>query len=358
MQSKRLPSLRMPAPYKKILFVRTDRIGDVLVSTPALQALRKAYPDAWISAMVAPAAYPALELNPNVDEVLVYDKRARWGRQFQFWRQLRSRRFEIAVIAHCTNPVNWLVYLSGIPERIGYARRAGYLLTTALPNLKVLGEKHEAEYILDLVEKVGAKRVDPIVTFRFDPEDASFAAGMLRKMGIGEKLPVVAVHAGSSSPSKRWPKEYFAQLIARLARRDDMRVILVGGTQEMSLSHEIIPEGMEHRVVDFTGLFNLRELGAVLARCALLVSADSGPVHVAAGVGTPNLTIFGRSRPGLGPKSWGPLGPGNRVIQKDVGCTECLADDCKIDLKCLKELGVEEVYQAVVELRPQLAQFS
>ena len=339
----------MPRPYKKILFVRTDRIGDVLVSTPALRALRKAYPEAWISVMVAPAAYQAVELNPDISEVLVYDKRAKWRRQFEFWRQLRSRHFDVAVIAHCTNPVNWLVFLAGIPERIGYARRAGYLLTTPLPNVKVLGERHEANYILDLVRKIGALPLDPIPVFRFDEEDAKFAAGMLRKMGINGRQSVVAIHAGSSSPSKRWQAEYFLQLIGRLALRPDLRVILVGGTHEMALSHQIIPRGLETRVIDFTGLLNLKELGAVLARCALLVSCDSGPVHVAVGVGTPNVTIFGRNRPGLGPRSWGPLGTQDRVVQKDVGCTVCLADDCVIDFKCLKELSVEEVYQAVCD---------
>ncbi len=333
---------------RKILFVRTDRIGDVLVSTPAIRALRKANPQAWISVMVAPAAYQAVQLNPDINEVLVYDKRANWWRQFQLWRQLRLRNFDLAIIAHCTNPVNWLVFLAGIPERIGHARRAGYLLTRPLPNVKVLGEKHEAEYVVDLVRILGAESVEIKPHFYFDEEDARFALTMMKKMGINGKRPVVAVHAGSSSPSKCWPKEYFAKLVERLAGRKDIQVILVGGTNEMALSQEIVPAGLENQVVDFTGLLNLRELGAVLARCALLVSADSGPVHVAVGVGTSNVTIFGRSRPGLGPKSWGPLGANDTVIQKDVGCKVCLADDCEIDFKCLKELTVEEVYQAVL----------
>lgn len=339
----------MPKSYKKILFVRTDRIGDVLVSTPAVRALRKAHPEAWIAMMVAPAAAGAVECNPDINEVLVYDKRAKWHRQFQFWRMLRSRRFDAAVIAHCTNPVNWLVYLAGIPERIGYARRAGYLLTTPLRNVKVSGAKHEADYTLELVGLLGAKSAGRKPVMAFDAKDKEFAETMLRKMGIRSGKPLVAVHAGSSSPSKRWPKEHWEGLLAKLVPHKDMQVILVGGTNEMELSQSIIPQGAEERIVDFTGLLNLRELAAVLTRCALLVSADSGPVHVAVAAGTPNVTIFGRNRPGLGPKSWGPLGARDRVLQKDVGCTTCLADDCIIDFKCLTELKSEEVYQAVLK---------
>ena len=177
--------------------------------------------------------------------------------------------------------------------------------------------------------------------------DSQFAVTMLRKMGLKSDIPIVAIHAGSSSPSKRWPKEYFSRLVEILSRRNRTQVILVGGTGEMEISQSLIPRGMESRVVDFTGLLNLRELAAMFAQCALLVSNDSGPVHIAVAVGTPTVAIFGRNRPGLGPKSWGPLGEQDTVVQKDVGCVVCLADDCEIDFKCLKELSVEEVYQAV-----------
>ncbi len=338
--------------YKKILFVRTDRIGDVLVSTPALRALRKAYPDAWISMMVAPIAEQAVELNPDINEVLVYDKRAALWDQLEFLKTLRSRGFDLAVIAHCTNTVNWLVFLAGIPERIGFARRAGYLLTIPLANVKILGQKHEADHLLDLVALVGAKPAGRQPVLAFSTEDDAFAQTMLRKMGVSAKRPVVAVHAGSSSPSKCWPKEYFAQLLARLVQRDGMQVILVGGTSEMELSQSLIPKGSESRVVDFTGILNLRELAAMLSRCALLVSNDSGPVHIAVAVGTPTVAIFGRNRPGLGPQSWGPLGKRDIVLQKDVGCTVCLADACTIQFKCLTELSVDEVTQAVFRLIP------
>ncbi len=337
----------MSNPYKKILFVRTDRIGDVLVSTPAVRALRQSYPEAWITMMVAPIAYQAVELNPDINEVLLYDKRAPWRRQFRLWRTLRLRRFDVALIAHCTNPVNWLVFLAGIPERIGYARRAGRLLTKPLPNIKVSGKKHEVDYTLDLARLIGGETQRRKPVFEFSADDKQFAITMLRKMGVNLMRPIVAIHAGSSSPSKRWPTEYFSGLVARLARRQDIQVILVGGTHEMELSQSLIPEGMENHVVDFTGLLNLRELAAMLAQCTLLVSNDSGPVHIAVAVGTPTVAIFGRNRPGLGPKSWGPLGEYDAVVQKDVGCTVCLADDCTIDFKCLKELSVEEVFQAV-----------
>ncbi len=340
----------MPQTIEKILFVRTDRIGDVIVSTPALRALRKTYPQAWISVMVSPLTRQAVECNPDINEVLVFDKKAGLWSQFQFLRRLRARCFDVAIIAHCTNWVNWLAFLARIPRRIGYARRAGYLLTQALPNTKVLGEKHEADYILDLVKCVGVTHVERRLVFNYDETDLNFAKVMLKKMGLGEGRPVIAVHAGSRVPSRQWPREYYALLVQRLVREHDARVVLVGGTETMAVSREIVPAGLEEKVVDLTGLLNLRELGSVVSQCALLVSNDSGPMHIAAAVGTPTVAIFGRKRPGLGPECWGPLGQRDVILQKDVGCKECPVDDCTLDYKCLRDLSVEEVYQAVLSI--------
>ncbi len=337
---------------QRILFVRTDRLGDTLLSTPGLRALRASYPQAWISVLTSPTGLPAVENNPDAQDILVYDKRASWLDHWRLLRRLRAMRFDAAVIAHCNNAVNWLAFLAGIPRRIGHARKAGFLLTQPLPNVKALGHKHEADHVLDLVkEACGEAFVAPPTrrpVFIVQKPEKDFAALMLKKMGISGHKKLIAVHAGSSAPSKRWPSRYFSELIGKLALHGDWQVLLVGGADEMDLSAGIIPAGTEKRIVDFTGLLNVPELAAMLERCALFISNDSGPVHLAAAVGTPIVAIFGRNRPGLGPKSWGPLGDRDMVLQKDVGCTECLADDCKIAFKCLTELSVEEVYQAAL----------
>jgi ADP-heptose:LPS heptosyltransferase len=157
------------------------------------------------------------------------------------------------------------------------------------------------------------------------------------------------VHAGASCPSKRWPPQRFAQAADLLSEKYGADIVVVGGKGTEEISRKVI-SSMKRKAFDVTGKLSLGALAELLLRSRLFVSNDSGPVHVAVAVGTPVVAIFGRKDPGLSPRRWGPLGPRDIVLHKDVGCVKCLAHNCDKGFKCLTAVTVEDVVRAAEKI--------
>ena len=333
--------------FRRILIVRTDRIGDVLLSTPVIKALRDAYPNAYIAMMVGPAARDIVEGNPYLDEAVVYDKDGRhktWMESVRFARTLKKKKFDLAVILHPTNRVHLVTFLAGIPKRVGYDRKMGFLLTDRLSHTKQLGEKHELEYSLDIVRYLGIEPQDKNLFMPLRPESEEWASEFFTKEGIEETDRLLAVHPGASCPSKIWPSERFAETADRLADKYRLKIILIAGPKDIGLVQNVI-KNLRHPAIDLSGKTSVSQLASILKRCQLLISNDSGPVHIASGVGIPVISIFGRNQNGLSPTRWGPRGKKDRVLHREVGCRECLAHKCGKGFACLKAITAQEVTQ-------------
>ncbi|MCM8780671.1 MAG: lipopolysaccharide heptosyltransferase II [Candidatus Omnitrophica bacterium] len=335
-----------PAPlYRRILIVRTDRIGDVVLSTPVIKALRDSYPDAYIAMMVSAHAKPILDGNPYLDKVIVYDKRKRhrsWWNSMRFCFDLRKIRFDLALILHPTNRVHLITFFAGIPRRIGYNRKFGFLLTDRIRHLKQQGEKHELEYNLDLVRYLGIQPKDKSLFMPINPQSERWVDELMQREGIKESDRILAIHPGASCPSKLWPCDRFAQVADRLIEKYGFKVLVVAGTKDVGLAQDLI-QHMHHPAINLAGKTSILQLASLLKRCQLFISNDSGPVHIASAVSTPVISIFGRNQKGLSPKRWGPIGKKAHFIHKEVGCIECLAHNCKRDFACLKAITVEDV---------------
>jgi len=337
---------------RRILIIRTDRIGDVMLSTPAIKAAREAYPDSYIGVMVRPYAKDIVEGNPYLDEVIVYDK---YGAQkgflstLLFALRLRRKNFDTAVILHPTNRAHIIAFIAGIPRRIGFGRRLPFLLTKAVEDKKFLGQKHELEYTLEVLKEIGARPAGRDLYMPVGEREEKSVSLRLAGEGVKASDVLIGVHPDASCPSKRWPMERFASLINTFASDERFRVVLIYGPGDPAAVSEL-KKRLKGRIIDFSGRTSLRELAALLRRCSVFISNDSGPVHIATAVGTPNVTIFGRKQPGLGPKRWGPVGAGDVVLHKDVGCEICLAHNCENGFKCLKAITVEEVYDKAMRL--------
>jgi heptosyltransferase-2 len=159
----------------------------------------------------------------------------------------------------------------------------------------------------------------------------------------GEKL--IAVHPGASCISKRWPPERFGEVADKLAQKYHAKILLIGSADDQLIAKEVLMS-MKQPVVDMTGKTTVSHLISLLKRCTLLVSNDSGPVHLAVGVKTPVISIFGRNQAGLAPTRWKPLGFLDVALHRDVGCKVCLAHLCELDFKCLKSISVDHVLEA------------
>jgi len=339
------PVIRPKYDFKRILIVRTDRIGDVLLSTPVIKALRVQYPKAYIAMMVSPYAKDIVEGNPYLDEVIIYDKDGRhksWLSSIKFALNIKKRRFDLAFILHPTNRVHLVTFFSGIPRRVGYDRKSGFLLTDRIKHTKQYGEKHELEYNLDLLRCLGIYPQDRTLFMPIRAESEEQAEGLFKQEGIKETDGVLVVHPGASCPSKIWPNERFAEVSDRLIDNYGFKVLVIAGPRDMALAEAVIRH-MRHPAVNLAGKTSVSQLASVLKRCRLLISNDSGPVHIASAVGTPVISIFGRNQKGLSPKRWGPLGIKDKVLHREVGCIECLAHNCAKSFACLKAITVDDV---------------
>ena len=340
--------------FKKILVVRTDRIGDVVLTTPVLKALRDNYPQSHIAIMVSPYAREIVEGNPFIDEAIVYDKDTKdkgiWG----FWRfvlSLKKKRFDLAIILHTKKRTNLITYFADIPKRIGYHnKKFGFLLTDKIKDTRALGLKHEVEYCLDILRNLGLEVKDKMPYMPLTQEARAWVESSLKEQGIQKEDRIACIHPGASCISKRWLKERFIILANRLVEEYGFKIIIVAsGSNDVAIAEEIA-KNTRYPVVNMAGKTSLSQLAALLKRAALFISNDSGPVHIASSVGTAVISIFGRNQAGLSPLRWGPRGKQDTYLHKEVGCKACLAHNCKIGFDCLKAITVDDVLKAVDDM--------
>lgn len=301
-----------PESIKKILCVRNDRFGEFLLNIPAFRALKQTYPQAKIIAVIDPYLKDLTENIPLIDEVIAWK-----GLKHSFFDKLKlanllkKKNIDVAVIFNPSKEFNIITYLSGIPVRVGYAKKWGFLLTHTLKDKKYLGKKHEIEYNLELVGLIGAETEDKTLSLNINSDiiNKLFEAFKIKNSDV-----LVALHPWTSDSVKLWAQENFVELAKRLAGELNIKVLIVGGIEELSKSTKLFKE--EDNLINLTGKTTLRELGALLKRCKLLISGDSGPVHLASCVNVPVIAIFRNDLPGKTAQRWGPWGDRNFVIEK------------------------------------------
>jgi len=313
-----------PAGIRNILVVRNDRFGEFLLNIPAFRALKETFPAAKIIAVVDPALRILVQRVPFIDEIIEWSREKHsFLSKVKLIMALRKKRIDLAVMLNPSREFNFITWFCRIPLRVGYDRKWGFLLNRRKADTKYLEEMHEVEYNLGLVGLVGAKTNDTSLSLNI-PDDRNSA-------GIKEVL--VAIHPWTSDPVKQWPYDYFVELAARLAEELNVSVFIIGGKSELVKSKQLFGAIESGKLVNLTGKTNLLELAALLRKCNLLVSGDSGPVHLAACVGLPCLAIFRNDLPGKGPKRWGPWGKGSIVVSNSS----------------LKDISVDQVFKKAKE---------
>ncbi len=338
--------------YRRILISRTDRIGDVLLSTPVIKALREKFPQAYIAMLVAPYARDIVEGNPYLDEVIIYDKDGKhksWWRSIKFAGRLKKKKFDLAVILHPSNRLHLIAFLAGIPLRLGYNRKLGFLVNLRKAHKKQEGRKHEAEYNLDLLSELGISGSPHDLFMPIRQESERYVEELFRKEGISQADKILAINPGASCPSKIWPVENFARVAEKLAGLHNFKILILGGPKEIHLADKVAHK-IKGRVINLAGKTSVSQLASIFKRCRLFISNDSGPVHLASAVGVPVISIFGRNQAGLSPRRWGPLGKRDKYLHKDVGCIQCLAHNCQKEFACLKAITVEDVLKAAEDI--------
>ena len=277
--------MRNKSDIKNILLIRTDRIGDVILTTPAIHALRLRYPQSKISILISSSTVDLVHGNPDIDEILVDDRKGRHQGFKGFWRlvsEVRARRFDTVINFHTKRRTNALCALAGIPRRIGYGNNKwGFLLNERVFDERPRGLKHEAQYCLDLLKTIGVEggELRPLIPVQADAEQ--WAEKFFARFNVGDPdFKFVVVHPGASCPTRRWPVEYFAQVISRMDDRRRTFFIVIGTFDQRDLVLSLWAEaGKDRLIYDLTGQTTLAQIVSLLKRCDLLISNDSGPVH-------------------------------------------------------------------------------
>jgi len=318
---RRSPQLVSCCRIKRILVIRTDRLGETLLHLPLVDALKRACRDATLTWMVNPDLVELISQAPGVDRTLGYDfdpASSWWRRAVRLAGRLRREQFDLVMISNSTKEFHLATWLAGIPLRLGYDRKWGSLLTHRVVDRRALGEYHEVEYngqflaVLGLAVPVTTRLCLPVT-----PEGEHSLTQLFDKIGVSRTACLVVVHPWTSNPKKQWPLRQFRILLERLMSLEAVRPIIVGGQEAQQQAMEIFGR-MEAKVVNVVGRLSLRELAACLHRARVVVTNDSGPMHLAAAVGTPVVALFGTEDAGSHPRRWGPWGNGHTVIHKPL----------------------------------------
>lgn len=318
---------------RRIVFLRTDRLGETLLNLPTVAALKAAFPDAALTLVVHSDLCDLLTAARGVDRVLPHrEGEGRWWvtRARRLARTLRTHRFDLAVVSNPKKELHVAVWSAGIPLRAGYARKWGrWLLTHRVDDRKALGERHEVEYNLDLVRALGLPTTVPPWSWPCLEREQQEVFQLLELQGVSRSRPLIAVHPWTSNPVKEWPAQRYRLLLERINERLPVQAVLIGGAESPQRIQDVLPA--HGSVANLVGRLSLVQLAALLQRVRILVSNDSGPVHLAAAVGTRTLVLFGAPSAATGPTRWGPWGTGHTVIWK----------------ASMEEIAVEEVFEVL-----------
>ncbi len=334
----------------RILIVNVNWLGDVIFSLPIFKALKKAYPKAFVSCLAVPRVKEILDSCSWIDQVIVYDDEKAhatpWGK-IKLIRQLHAQEFDTVFLLHRSLTRALLVFWAGIPNRIGYdAKGRGFLLTHKVqPRPEYI---HRSDLYLNVIESFGVPVQDRTCALEISAQELAKFRNRLTEKGIGPQDFLVIVNPGGNWDLKRWPKENFGRLIERLAKEFKFKIIISGAAQDIDLANHIAASSKTDPIV-LTGTTELKELLALFKCANLVITADTGPLHLAGGVGTSTIALFGPTRPEV----TGPRGSGKFVVlQKDVGCnrTPCYYLDCP-DNVCMKSITVEDVISEIPRFR-------
>jgi lipopolysaccharide heptosyltransferase II len=348
---------------RRILCVRLDTLGDVLMCTPAMRALREQRPDRTLTLLTSGIGADVARYIPEVDNALIY--RPPWMKhgavqgadyQLDMVRQLREAAFDVAVIfTTCTQsplPAAMLCYLAEIPLRLAHCRENPYdLLTDWVPETDLdarAGIRHEVQRQLDLVEAVGCRASHARLSFRVPEPTQDEAKLILAELGIAPGQHWILMHPGASAASRRYPPRHWAALLRLVHAQLGLPVVLTGDAGEKPLIDEIRSQsGVAPRHAHtLAGQLDLAQLAAIIQLASVAVSNNTGPAHIAAAVGTPIVDLYALTNP-----QHTPWQVENRVLYHDVPCRYCYKSTCpQGHHACLEQLEPAEVMAAIQEL--------
>lgn len=346
---------------KNILCIRLDSLGDVLMTTPAIRALKETLPERKVTLLTSQSGARVAPLIPEVDETIVYDPP--WMKasapptgsslEFQMIEQLRRSQFDAAVIfttfSQSPLPAALFTFMADIPLRLAHCRENPYyLLTHWVPETDHFGQadiRHEVRRQLDLVATVGSRTTNEHLSLQVPRASLENVHNLLRQICLDQNRPWIVIHPGASAPSRRYPPESYGRLAETLISKDGYQIVFTGTEPEIELI-KIIHRGMRAESFSLAGQLDLGELSALISIAPLLITNNTGPIHIAAALGTPVVDLYALTNPQHTP--W--MVP-HRTLYHDVPCKFCYKSICPMGHHdCLRLVSPESVVAAALDL--------
>lgn len=337
---------------KEILIRSTNWVGDVVITLPALEAVRKNFPKSRISILARPWVAPMLEGHPAIDDIIPYEKRES-GLScamgiIRMAGKLRKMRFDLAILFQNAFEAALLVYLAGIRYRIGYNTDGrGFLLSHSIKKNGSAPGNHQVEYYLNILRSMDweAKTKDPKLAI--DGNSEKDADILLEKYGVSHDELLIGLSPGAIfGPAKRWPAERFAKIGDWAVEKWGSKVVVLGSSSEEKVCGTLC-ESMVQKPLNFCGNTTLRQAMAIIKRCRYFVTNDSGLMHIAAALDVPLVAIFGSTDH----IATGPRNKRSRIVRLDIDCAPCLKAECLTDFRCMLGIEPERVWAELESLR-------
>ena len=344
-EGKRLPTEGI----ERVLIRGANWIGDVVMTLPAVAAVRSTWPRARISLLAKPWVAEVYRLSPDVDEIIPFEDPGRHTGIAGKWRlaaDLRRCRFDCAILLQNAIEAAIIARLAGIPLRAGFnSDGRGALLTHSVRRSTEIRKVHQIDYYLAMVGAVGCLPAGHDARLSPGSDYAVIAQRLFAEYGMEASQPLGIAPGAAYGPAKKWFPERFAAVADRLIDDTGAQVVLFGSAGDKE-STTAVAQSARHPLIDIAGKTNLKEAMSLIARCNLFLSNDSGLMHVAGVLGIPTIAVFGSTNPA----ATSPTGGQSVVIHHDVSCGPCLKPVCPTDFCCMEMIGVEEVYAAAQKL--------
>lgn len=321
------------------------------MTTPAVRGIRKRFPNTHVSLLAKPWVVPVFENSEHIDRLLIYDDKGRHKGvlgKFRLARDLKKYHFDAAILLQNAFEAALITFLAGIPLRIGYNTDVRqFLLTHAVSCTNEIKEKHQTEYYLNIIREIGMEEDNLELYLKLNQKDRFRAEKTLLEHHLSDDDKLVGINpCATYGPAKQWPYDRYARLADKIQAFTKGRVIIFGGPNDRHLG-ENISQRMEHRPLDLTGKTSLSEAMALIEKCDLFITNDSGLMHVAAALDVPLIAVFGSTNS----ITTGPSNQNSRIVQVPLECSPCLRPECpKGHLDCMDQISVEMVFKVVKDM--------
>ena len=332
---------------KNILIVRTDRIGDVVLSLPLAELIKKHYPECKVSFLVRNYTKDILFNHPSIDNVLILNEKNNKILLGENAKHLKNFNFDSTIVVYPTFWIAYLIFLSRIPQRIGTGYRwYSFLFNTKIYVHRKYAEKHELEFNIDLLKPFGINEQlneqDVQFNIQINPTSEQKIKEMLKESGINSDDFIAILHPGSGGSSVNLPIEKFKKIIELISKNDKIKIFLTGSKEETKICEML---KMNENIKNLAGKLNLSELIALTNMSNIFISNSTGPLHIAAALGKNTIGFYPRIL-ACSAKRWGPYTNKKKIFEPSINCENCTREQCS-KLDCMNSIEPREVAEEI-----------